>query len=196
MKLWWTNYDFDFLFYRFVSQYKITLLHLYSHLGALPVAYEWLVLFVVHFSVLILPSLWEVGSGSPDVRKVMSIKILYYIDNRELWYNCRYRTLDVKNILFETFSHQILPQMLLSPLWEDLDDLLKDYLKFMDDYLRESADLTFLAYRHRNYSKVSLFLACVFVIWWIRISILWANACVSCVSGYWVCAIQRAVATI
>ncbi|CAO2840025.1 unnamed protein product [Amaranthus hypochondriacus] len=91
---------------RFVSQYKITLLHLYSHLGALPVAYEW------------------------------------------------YRTLDVKNILFETFSHQILPQMLLSPLWEDLDDLLKDYLKFMDDYLRESADLTFLAYRHRNYSKV------------------------------------------
>ena len=70
----------------------------------------------------------------------------------------------MKNILFETFSHQILPQMLLSPLWEDLDDLLKDSLKFMDDYLRESADLTFLAYRHRNYSKVSLFLVCVIVI--------------------------------
>ncbi|KAL2899246.1 N-terminal acetyltransferase B complex auxiliary subunit NAA25 [Bienertia sinuspersici] len=91
---------------RFVSQYKILLLHLYSHLGALPVAYEW------------------------------------------------YRTLDVKNILLESVSHQILPQMLVSPLWEDLNDLLKDYLKFMDDYLRESADLTFLAYRHRNYSKV------------------------------------------
>ncbi|XP_021846113.1 N-terminal acetyltransferase B complex auxiliary subunit NAA25 isoform X2 [Spinacia oleracea] len=91
---------------RSVSQYKIILLHLYSHLGALPVAYEW------------------------------------------------YRSLDVKNILLESFTHQILPQMLLSPLWEDLNDLLKDYLKFMDDHLRESADLTFLAYRHRNYSKV------------------------------------------
>ncbi|XP_010685884.2 N-terminal acetyltransferase B complex auxiliary subunit NAA25 isoform X2 [Beta vulgaris subsp. vulgaris] len=91
---------------RFVSQYKIILLHLYSHFGALPVAYEW------------------------------------------------YRTLDVKNILLETMSHQILPQMLLSPLWEDLDDLLDDYLTFMDNYLKDSADLTFLAYRHRNYSKV------------------------------------------
>lgn len=56
----------------------------------------------------------------------------------------------------ETFSHQILPQMLVSPLWKELDSLLKDYLKFMDDYLRESADLTFLAYRHRNYSKVCI----------------------------------------
>lgn len=91
---------------RFVPQYKILLLHLYSHLGPLPVAYEW------------------------------------------------YRTLDVKNILLETILHQILPQMLISPLWEDLNDILWDYLKFMDDYLRESADLTFLAYRHRNYSKV------------------------------------------
>lgn len=91
---------------RFVSQYKILLLHLYSYFGALPVACEW------------------------------------------------YRTLDVKNILLETVSHQIVPQMLTSPLWEDLDDLLRDYLRFMDDYLRESADLTFLAYRHRNYSKV------------------------------------------
>uniref|UniRef100_A0A7C9ARA7 Phagocyte signaling-impaired protein n=1 Tax=Opuntia streptacantha TaxID=393608 RepID=A0A7C9ARA7_OPUST len=91
---------------RFVSQYKILVLHLYSHLGALPVACDW------------------------------------------------YRTLDVKNILLETVSHQIMPQMLASPLWEDLNDLLRDYLKFMDDYLRESADLTFLAYRHRNYSKV------------------------------------------
>jgi N-terminal acetyltransferase B complex non-catalytic subunit len=39
-------------------------------------------------------------------------------------------------------------------MWVDLSNLLKDYLKFMDDHLRESADLTFLAYRHRNYSKV------------------------------------------
>lgn len=67
---------------------------------------------------------------------------------------CRYKSLDVKNILLETVSHHILPQMLMYPLWNDLGDLLKDYLKFMDDHFRESADLTFLAYRHRNYSKV------------------------------------------
>lgn len=54
----------------------------------------------------------------------------------------------------ESVLHNILPQMLVSPLWEDLSNLLKDYLKFMDDHFRESADLTFLAYRHRNYSKV------------------------------------------
>ncbi|XP_071917307.1 N-terminal acetyltransferase B complex auxiliary subunit NAA25 isoform X3 [Coffea arabica] len=65
-----------------------------------------------------------------------------------------YKSLDVKNILLETVSHHILPQMLASPLWSDLNDLLRDYLKFMDDHFRESADLTFLAYRHRNYSKV------------------------------------------
>ncbi|CAI9107074.1 OLC1v1006355C1 [Oldenlandia corymbosa var. corymbosa] len=65
-----------------------------------------------------------------------------------------YKSLDVKNILLETVSHHILPQMLASPLWPDLNNLLTDYLKFMDDHLRESADLTFLAYRHRNYSKV------------------------------------------
>ncbi|KAL0389032.1 UNVERIFIED_CONTAM: N-terminal acetyltransferase B complex auxiliary subunit NAA25 [Sesamum calycinum] len=44
--------------------------------------------------------------------------------------------------------------MVASPLWADLSDLLREYLKFMDDHFRESADLTFLAYRHRNYSKV------------------------------------------
>uniref|UniRef100_A0A6N2LZ46 Phagocyte signaling-impaired protein n=1 Tax=Salix viminalis TaxID=40686 RepID=A0A6N2LZ46_SALVM len=65
-----------------------------------------------------------------------------------------YKSLDMKNILMETVSHHILPQMLASPLWGDLNNLLKDYLKFMDDHFRESADLTFLAYRHRNYSKV------------------------------------------
>lgn len=66
----------------------------------------------------------------------------------------RFKLLDVKNILMETALHHILPQMLVSPLWTDLNNLLQDYLKFMDDYFRESADLTFLAYRHRNYSKV------------------------------------------
>ncbi|XP_047312876.1 N-terminal acetyltransferase B complex auxiliary subunit NAA25-like isoform X2 [Impatiens glandulifera] len=95
---------------RFVWQYKIMLLHLYSHWGVLPLAYQW------------------------------------------------YKSLDVKNILLETVSHHILPQMLLSPLWIDLNDLLSNYLKFMDDHFRESADLTFLAYRHRNYSKVIEFI--------------------------------------
>ncbi|PON77984.1 N-acetyltransferase B complex, non-catalytic subunit [Parasponia andersonii] len=91
---------------RYVWQYKILLLHLYSYWGALSLAHEW------------------------------------------------YKLLDVKNILMETVSHHILPQMLVSPLWKDLNNLLQDYLKFMDDHFRESADLTFLAYRHRNYSKV------------------------------------------
>ncbi|XP_024023343.1 N-terminal acetyltransferase B complex auxiliary subunit NAA25 [Morus notabilis] len=91
---------------RHVSQYKILLLHLYSHWGALSLAHQW------------------------------------------------FKSLDVKNILTETISHHILPQMLVSPLWVDLNNLLQDYLKFMDDHFRESADLTFLAYRHRNYSKV------------------------------------------
>ncbi|CAH8358709.1 unnamed protein product [Eruca vesicaria subsp. sativa] len=89
-----------------VWQYKILLLHIYSYIGALPVAFE------------------------------------------------RYKALDVKNILTETVSHHILRQMLESPMWADLSNVLQDYLKFMDDHLKESADLTFLAYRHRNYSKV------------------------------------------
>lgn len=68
----------------------------------------------------------------------------------------RYKSLEVKNILMESILHHILPQMLVSPLWTELNNLLKDYLKFMDDHFRESADLTFLAYRHRNYSKVCI----------------------------------------
>ncbi|KHN22789.1 N-terminal acetyltransferase B complex auxiliary subunit NAA25-like [Glycine soja] len=98
--------EFGLAIQRYVSQYKILLLHLYSHCGALSVAHEW------------------------------------------------YKSLDVKNILMESILHHILPQMLVSPLWTELNHLLKDYLKFMDDHFRESADLTFLAYRHRNYSKV------------------------------------------
>ncbi|KAI3507935.1 hypothetical protein L1887_22932 [Cichorium endivia] len=91
---------------RYVWQYKILLLHLYSYWNALPLAYE------------------------------------------------RYKSLDVKNILLETVSHHILPQMLTSPLLVDISDLLKGYSRFMDEHFKESADLTFLAYRHRNYSKV------------------------------------------
>ncbi|CAJ1960492.1 unnamed protein product [Sphenostylis stenocarpa] len=98
--------EFGLAIRRYVSQYKILLLHLYTYCGALPVAHEW------------------------------------------------YKTLDVKNILMESILHHILPQMLVSPLWTELNNLLKDYLKFMDDHFRESADLTFLAYRHRNYLKV------------------------------------------
>ncbi|XP_059626419.1 N-terminal acetyltransferase B complex auxiliary subunit NAA25 isoform X2 [Cornus florida] len=97
--------EFGLTIRRYVWQYKILLLHLYSYWGALSLAYE------------------------------------------------RYKSLEVKNILLETVSHHMLPQMFVSPLWIDLNDFLKDYLKFMDGHLRESADLTFLAYRHRNYSK-------------------------------------------
>ena len=45
--------------------------------------------------------------------------------------------------------------MLNSPFLQHAADLVKDYLKFMDDHLKESADLTCLSYRHRTYSKVS-----------------------------------------
>lgn len=98
--------EFGLSIRRYVSQYKILLLHLYCHFGALSVAHEW------------------------------------------------YKSLDVKNILMESMLHHILPQMLVSPLWTELNSLLKDYLKFMDDHFRESADLTFLAYHHKNYSKI------------------------------------------
>ncbi|KAJ7959894.1 Phagocyte signaling-impaired protein [Quillaja saponaria] len=98
--------EFGLSIRRYVWQYKILLLHLYSHFGSVPLAYE------------------------------------------------QYKSLDVKNILMETVTHHILPQMLVSPLWMELHNLLKDYIKFMDDHFRESADLTFLAYCHKNYSKV------------------------------------------
>ncbi|XP_058110429.1 N-terminal acetyltransferase B complex auxiliary subunit NAA25 isoform X2 [Magnolia sinica] len=97
--------EFGLTIRRYIWQYRILLLHLYSFLGALPSALEW------------------------------------------------YRTLEIKNILLETASHHILPQMLRSPLWSDLTDLLNEYLKFMEDHFQEAADLTFLAYRHRNYTK-------------------------------------------
>ncbi|XP_006654275.2 N-terminal acetyltransferase B complex auxiliary subunit NAA25 [Oryza brachyantha] len=98
--------EFGLTVRKYVWQYKVILVHLYSYLGALPLAYRW------------------------------------------------YVTLEVKNILLESASHHILPQMLSSPLLQQTADLVKDYLKFMDDHLKESADLTCLAYRHRTYSKV------------------------------------------
>ncbi|CAL4900135.1 unnamed protein product [Urochloa decumbens] len=98
--------EFGLTVRKYVWQYKIILVHLYSYLGALPLAHKW------------------------------------------------YLTLEVKNILLESVSHHILPQMLNSPFLQHAADLVKDYLKFMDDHLKESADLTCLAYRHRTYSKV------------------------------------------
>lgn len=85
--------------------------------------------------------------------KILLVHLYSYWNSLPLAYEC-YKSLDVKNILLETVSHHILPQMLTSSLWPDLNNLLSDYLRFMDDHFRESADLTFLAYRHRNYSKV------------------------------------------
>lgn len=68
----------------------------------------------------------------------------------------RYMTLQIKNILLETVSHHILPQILNSPMWSNVSDILKNYLDFMDNYKREAADHTNLAFRHSNYSKVCI----------------------------------------
>ncbi|KAG6541822.1 hypothetical protein Mapa_016838 [Marchantia paleacea] len=65
-----------------------------------------------------------------------------------------YRTLDVKYILVETISHIMLPGLLSSTRWSDLQNLLKDGTKFYDNHQSESADLTILAYNHSTYSKV------------------------------------------
>ncbi|KAI3819684.1 hypothetical protein L1987_13531 [Smallanthus sonchifolius] len=85
--------------------------------------------------------------------KILLLHLSFYWNAVLLAYEW-YKSLDVKNILLETVSHHIFPQMLTSPLLVDISDALKGYLRFMDDHFRESADLTFLAYRHRNYSKV------------------------------------------
>eukprot|EP00249_Psilotum_nudum_P015279 c25240_g1_i1 orf=38-2890(+) len=65
-----------------------------------------------------------------------------------------YKTLDIKNILIETLSHHIIPSLVKSTCWMELDSVLKEATKFYEDYQREAADLTILAYRHCNYSKV------------------------------------------
>ncbi|KAK4278520.1 hypothetical protein QN277_016356 [Acacia crassicarpa] len=100
---------------------------------------------VLEFGLAIRRHVWQY--------KILLLHMYSYFGALSVAYEW-YKSLDVKNILMETLSHHIYPQMLVSPLWTELDSLLKDYLKFMDDYLRESADLTFHAYRHRNYSKV------------------------------------------
>ncbi|KAD4584271.1 hypothetical protein E3N88_21872 [Mikania micrantha] len=85
--------------------------------------------------------------------KILLLHLSFFWNAHPLAYEW-YKSLDVKNILLETVTHHIFTQMLTSPLLADASDVLKGYLKFMDDHFRESADLTFLAYRHRNYSKV------------------------------------------
>lgn len=65
-----------------------------------------------------------------------------------------YKSLDVKNILMESVQHHILPQMLVSPLWDNLNDLLGSYIGFMDEFLVESAEMSIFTYRHKSYTKV------------------------------------------
>lgn len=69
---------------------------------------------------------------------------------------CRYKTMDVKNILIETFSHHMLIPLMRSMLWSELDSLLGETVKFHEDYAKEAADIVIIAYRHCNYSKVCL----------------------------------------
>lgn len=65
-----------------------------------------------------------------------------------------YKTMDVKNILIETFSHHMLIPLMRSMLWSELDSLLGETVKFHEDYAKEAADIVIIAYRHCNYSKV------------------------------------------
>lgn len=65
-----------------------------------------------------------------------------------------YKTMDVKNILIETFSHHMLIPLMRSMLWSELDSMLGETVKFHEDYAKEAADIVIVAYRHCNYSKV------------------------------------------
>jgi len=96
---------------------------------------------------------------APPPPPLLFSDIIFLIRTLSDVFICRYTTLEVKNILLESVLHHILPQMLNSPFLQHAADLVKDYLKFMDDHLKESADLTCLAYRHRTYSKVGIFLS-------------------------------------
>lgn len=98
--------EFGLSIRRYIWQYRLLLVHLYTYWSATASAFEW------------------------------------------------YRSLEIKNIMQESMSHHIFPQLLSSPLWFELNSMMKEYLKFHEDYMKEAADLTFLAYRHCNYSKV------------------------------------------
>lgn len=124
---------------RHVNLLKVLLVHLYSFLEILPLACDWYALsrIIIYFNE-------NFCNLVGNVTRSENFLIEKY----------RYLTLDVKNILLETISHHILPQMLTSPHFNETSDLLNEYLKFADDHSRDSGDLTCLAYRHRNYSRV------------------------------------------
>lgn len=136
---------------------------MYSYLGALPLAYEW------YGHIMDNPLIW---TNLAYYRELLAFHVAglrgtqysnaVFVFLSKVLFMFRYGTLDVKNILLETVSHHIVPQMLRSPLLLETVDLLWEYLKFMDDHLREAADLTFLAYRHRNYSKVCSLIDCLY----------------------------------
>eukprot|EP01018_Ginkgo_biloba_P000164 Gb_27006 [translate_table: standard] len=98
--------EFGLSIRRYIWQYRVMLIHMYTHWVAIPLAFEW------------------------------------------------YKTLDIKNIMLESMSHHIFPHLLSSPLWSELNNFMKEYLRFHEDHMKETADLTFLVYRHCNYSKV------------------------------------------
>ncbi|KAH9309985.1 hypothetical protein KI387_037896, partial [Taxus chinensis] len=97
--------EFGLSIRRYISQYRLMLVHMYTYWAATHSAFEW------------------------------------------------YKSLEIKNILLESMSHHIFPQLLSSPLWSESCGLMKEYLKFHEDYMKDAADHTFLVYRHINYSK-------------------------------------------
>lgn len=84
----------------------------------------------------------------------------------------RYTSLDVKNILLESVLHHILPQLLASPLWSNLKDILESYLGFMQEFFLESAEMTVYTYRHKSYSKVCLSVDKMMISWLIKLLVL------------------------
>lgn len=88
----------------------------------------------------------------------------------------------MKNILMETVSHHILPQMLVSSLWVESNNLLRDYLRFMDDHLRESADRSLSEFTVRF---VSLDMCIILLILSVFFNQIYEAVCVLLVSRVW-----------
>ncbi|MCL7043012.1 hypothetical protein MKW94_007456 [Papaver nudicaule] len=101
-------------------------------------------IMVLEFGLNIRRNYWQY--------KTLLVHLYSYFDALPLAYEW-YKTLDVKNILLETVWHHIVPQLLLSANWVELAEVLQGYLNFMEDHFADSPDFTFLAYRHRNYTK-------------------------------------------
>ncbi|CAN6469786.1 unnamed protein product [Victoria cruziana] len=119
------------------------LIQLYWRTKHLGFFYE--AIMVLEFGLAIRSNVWQY--------KILLLHLYSQCAAIPAAYEC-FKKLEIKNILLESMSHHIVPQLLASPFWSVLDNLLKEYLKFLDEYTKEAADLTFLAYRHRNYSKV------------------------------------------